>query len=95
MADPSLSLEIGHWRKVLPFWVSYLLFPLIWASAILGGWWVLLTPLLAWYLFSLLDLAFGLSHANENPATDVLLWQATDGPLCCGCLHSSSVFLGY
>ena len=47
MADPSLSLEIGHWRKVLPFWVSYLLFPLIWASAILGGWWVLLTPLLA------------------------------------------------
>jgi alkane 1-monooxygenase len=71
MADPSLSLEIGHWRKVLPFWVSYLLFPLIWASAILGGWWVLLTPLLAWYLFSLLDLAFGLSHANEDPATDV------------------------
>ena len=71
MADPSLLLEIGHWRKVLPFWVSYLLFPLIWASAILGGWWVLLTPLLAWYLFSLLDLAFGLSHANEGPATDV------------------------
>ena len=71
MADTSLSLEIGHWRKVLPFWVSYLLFPLIWASAILGGWWVLLTPLLAWYLFSLFDLAFGLSHANEDLATDV------------------------
>jgi alkane 1-monooxygenase len=27
-------------------WVSYLLFPLIWVSAILGGWWVLLTSLL-------------------------------------------------
>ena len=42
MADLSLTPEIGQWRKVLPFWVSYLLFPLIWASAILGGWWVLL-----------------------------------------------------
>ena len=71
MADLSLTPEIGQWRKVLPFWVSYLLFPLIWASAILGGWWVLLAPVLAWYLFSLLDLAFGLSHANEDPATDV------------------------
>jgi alkane 1-monooxygenase len=71
MADLSRIPEIGQWRKVLPFWVSYLLFPLIWVSAILGGWWVLLTPLLAWYLFSLLDLAFGLSHANEDPATDV------------------------
>jgi hypothetical protein len=36
MADLSLTPEIGQWRKVLPFWVSYLLFPLIWASAILG-----------------------------------------------------------
>ena len=71
MADLSRIPEIGQWRKVLPFWVSYLLFPLIWMSAILGGWWVLLTPLLAWYLFSLLDLAFGLSHVNEDPATDV------------------------
>jgi alkane 1-monooxygenase len=71
MADLSRIPEIGQWRKVLPFWVSYLLFPLIWVSAILGGWWILLTPLLAWHLFSLLDLAFGLSHANEDPATDV------------------------
>ena len=55
MADLSLTPEIGQWRKVLPFWVSYLLFPLIWESAILGGWWVLLAPVLAWYLFSLLD----------------------------------------
>ena len=71
MADLSRIPEIGQWRKVLPFWVSYLLFPLIWVSAILGGWWILLTPLLAWHLFSLLDLAFGLSHANKDPATDV------------------------
>ena len=71
MADLSRMPEIGQWRKALPFWVSYLLFPLIWVSAILDGWWVLLTPLLAWYLFSLFDLAFGLSHANEDPATDV------------------------
>ena len=47
MADLSRIPEIGQWRKVLPFWVSYLLFPLIWVSAILGGWWVLLTLLLA------------------------------------------------
>ena len=71
MADLSRIPEIGQWRKVLPYWVSYLLFPLIWVSAILGGWWILLTPLLAWHLFSLLDLAFCLSHANEDPATDV------------------------
>ena len=37
----------------------------------LGGWWVLLAPVLAWYLFSLLDLAFGLSQANEDPSMDV------------------------
>ena len=32
----------------------------------------LLTQMLAWHLFSLLDLAFGLSHANEDSAPDVL-----------------------
>jgi hypothetical protein len=47
MADLSRIPEIGQWREVLPFWVFYLLFPLIWVSVILGGWWVLLTPLLA------------------------------------------------
>ena len=51
MADLSWMPEIGQWRKVLPFWVSYLLFPLIWLSAIWGDCWVLLTPLVAWYLF--------------------------------------------
>ena len=36
MADLSLTPEIGQWRKVLPFWVSYLLLLLIWAMGFMS-----------------------------------------------------------
>jgi alkane 1-monooxygenase len=39
-------------QSALPFWISFLLIPAVWLSAIVGGWWVLIIPVLAWYLFS-------------------------------------------
>ena len=60
----------------LPFWVSLILIPAMWLSAIWGGWAVMLVPLLSWGLFSLLDAALGLNAANADPETpdDDLFW---------------------
>jgi alkane 1-monooxygenase len=53
----------------LPFALSFLLIPLLWLGAVMGGWWVAVMPLCAWYLFSAIDLAFGLNEANADPET--------------------------
>lgn len=60
----------------LPFALSFVLIPLVWTGALLGGWWVLLAPLCTWYLFSAIDLATGLNTANPDPQTpeDRLFW---------------------
>ncbi len=42
-------------QSALPFWVSFLLIPAIWLAAYVGGWWVLILPVMTWYLFSALD----------------------------------------
>ncbi|MCV6594865.1 MAG: alkane 1-monooxygenase [Silicimonas sp.] len=55
--------------NVLPFWATLLLIPLMWLSAIWGGWAVLLVPLGSWWLFSALDLALGLDTRNADPET--------------------------
>lgn len=57
--------------RALPFWCSLLLIPMMWLSAIWGGWAVLLVPLSSWVLFSMLDAAFGLNDANADPDTPV------------------------
>lgn len=67
---------LPRWQSALPFWVSFLLIPLIWFTAMAGGWWVLLVPLSTWWAFALLDRLTGLDLANANPDTpdSVLHW---------------------
>jgi alkane 1-monooxygenase len=68
--------QLARWQSAAPFWLSFLLVPLIWFSAWQGGWWVILVPLVTWYLFAALDGVFGLSLKNADPETpdDDLLW---------------------
>ena len=65
-----------RWQSAAPFWASFLLIPLIWISATVGGWTVILAPLATWYLFSALDALTGLNLENADPQTpdDVLGW---------------------
>lgn len=60
---------LSRWQSALPFWVSFLLIPLIWAAAFAGGWWVLLVPLSTWWAFALLDRLTGLALNNADPDT--------------------------
>ncbi|WP_238368073.1 alkane 1-monooxygenase [Mesobacterium pallidum] len=64
------SKDIGRLGAALPYFLSFLLVPLIWAVAWVGGWWVLLVPLAAWYLFAGGDAVLGLNLANPDPLTD-------------------------
>ncbi|MBO9434749.1 alkane 1-monooxygenase [Ruegeria sp. R13_0] len=67
---------LSHWQAALPYWVSFLLIPLIWATAFAGGWWVLLIPLSTWWAFAVLDRLTGLNLQNADPETpdDALHW---------------------
>ncbi|NOD49206.1 MULTISPECIES: alkane 1-monooxygenase [unclassified Ruegeria] len=67
---------LSRWQSASPFWVSLLLIPLIWFTAIAGGWWVLLIPLSTWWAFAVLDRITGLNEQNADPETsdDVLRW---------------------
>ncbi len=67
---------LSRWQAALPFWVSFLLIPLIWATALAGGWWVLLIPLSTWWAFAVLDRLTGLNLQNADPETpdDALHW---------------------
>ena len=60
----------------IPFWLPLLLVPLVWISAIYGGWWLVAVPLATWNLFSLLDAITGLNEENLDPNTPVeaLFW---------------------
>ncbi len=60
---------LARWQSALPFWISYILVPVVWFSALVGGWSVLLVPLLTWYLFALLDRLVGLNLDNADPQT--------------------------
>ncbi|WP_170398186.1 alkane 1-monooxygenase [Ruegeria arenilitoris] len=60
---------LPRWQSALPFWISFLLIPLIWFTAMAGGWWVLLVPLSTWWAFALLDRLTGLDLANASPDT--------------------------
>ncbi|MGR3502682.1 alkane 1-monooxygenase [Pseudaestuariivita sp.] len=68
--------QISKLQHALPFWTSLLLVPLIWVSAVQGGWWVLLLPVATWYLFSGLDFVTGLNEENADPqiAAQHLKW---------------------
>ncbi|MFZ3582852.1 alkane 1-monooxygenase [Loktanella sp. DJP18] len=67
--------RIGRLSAALPFWLSLLLIPIVWVSAIWGGWALLLVPVCTWYLFGIIDIFAGLNEANPDTATpDDQLW---------------------
>jgi len=61
----------------LPFWISFALVPVIIFAAIIGGWALVLPPLVFWVTFSILDFATGLNSDNADPALsqDHLIWH--------------------
>jgi len=60
----------------LPFWLSLLLIPSAWLAAAQGGWWLVVLPVLTWYLFSILDYFIGQNKENANPQSDDdLFWH--------------------
>lgn len=63
------SEPMSHWRSALPFWVSFLLVPVLWVSALAGGFWILLVPVSTWWLFAVLDRLAGLELDNADPET--------------------------
>lgn len=67
---------VAKLQNALPFALSFLLIPLAIATAIFGGWTVILLPVVTWYLFSILDLAVGLNTDNADLETteDDLFW---------------------
>jgi len=68
--------QVARLQTALPFWLSLLLIPVAVAGALIGGWTVVLVPVITWYLFSLLDALLGLYTENADPATpeDQLSW---------------------
>lgn len=67
---------VAKFQSALPFWISFLLVPLAWITAIFGGWTVVLLPVVTWYFFSILDFAVGVNTDNADLATteDDLRW---------------------
>ncbi|MCR8550096.1 alkane 1-monooxygenase [Salipiger sp. P9] len=63
------SEKVARITAAMPFWLTYILPPLVWLGAVQGGFWVLLPPLATWYLFSALDVALGLNKENADPQT--------------------------
>ncbi|MGB3407305.1 MAG: alkane 1-monooxygenase, partial [Jannaschia sp.] len=54
----------------LPFWASLTMLPIIWVSAVMGGWWLLLMPVYTWWAFSVLDALAGVDEGNPDPLAD-------------------------
>ncbi len=61
------SDTLSRWQSAVPFWVSYLLVPLIWMTSFAGSWWVLLVPFSTWWAFAVLDQLTGLNLENADP----------------------------
>ena len=68
--------ELGRFWRVLPFWSSLVVIPLAWLAAWQGGWTIALLPIVAWYLYTLLDMVLGLELGNADPDTPegTLFW---------------------
>ena len=72
MSDSTIAPhDLSRLSRAAPFWMSFLLPPLAWFTAIEGGWTVLLLPLVTWYLFTGLDFLLGPDDSNADlTATD-------------------------
>ncbi|MFD1809757.1 hypothetical protein ACFSHQ_21900 [Gemmobacter lanyuensis] len=68
--------DTAAFRNALPFWLSLALPPLVAVGVTQGGWTVLLPPLYAWALITVLDLLLGKNEDNPDPQTDEgdLVW---------------------
>lgn len=53
----------------IPFWISLTMVLVVLASAYLGGWWLIMTPLYGWWVMSLLDYFAGMNLENRDPET--------------------------
>lgn len=56
--------------SALPFWVSIVLIPGAWITAVYGGWALVILPIATWYLFAFLDTLIGLNKDNFDPQTE-------------------------
>ena len=76
MSSTAPLSDLSAMRSALPFWLSFLLVPLLWIAAIYGGLWAVLPPLVTWYLFAALDAVLGLNNENPDPETpdSALTW---------------------
>ena len=63
------AVQVARPAAALPFYLSYLLIPLVWVTAMQGGLWGLLPIAATWYLFSALDAVLGLNTENVDPDT--------------------------
>ena len=68
--------QLAQIKRALPFALSFILIPIAWTSAFVGGWTVILLPLITWYLFSFIDAVAGLNldNADPNATDDDLFW---------------------
>ena len=69
----------AHIKDALPFWLSLCAPALMVVATLQGGWALLLPPLGAWWMFTLLDAAFGQNQHNPDPSTpdaDLLWYRA-------------------
>jgi len=68
--------QMAKLSRALPFWLSLVLVPLAWVSALYGGWTLVIVPAATWYLFTALDTALGLNTENADLSTndDDLHW---------------------
>jgi alkane 1-monooxygenase len=60
------TAELSRPARVLPFFLAYSLVPMAWVSAVYGGLWVLLVPVMSWYAYAALDAVFGLNTDNAD-----------------------------
>ena len=77
MTSSNISTDqLAQIKRALPFALSFVLIPLVWFTAFIGGWTVILVPLITWYLFSIIDSFLGLNLDNADPdaTDDDLFW---------------------
>lgn len=60
---------VSRFRRAAPFGVSLLLPVLVVIATANGGWFLLLPPLCAWWLYAVLDAAIGRCSENADPST--------------------------
>lgn len=68
--------KMARIARAAPFWLSAGLIPLVWVSAVFGGWTVILMPIATWYLFSAIDALAGTydENADLDTSVDELFW---------------------